>query len=76
MALSFRVRSFRNILLQEAAYFDQPEHTPGKLITRLASDAPNVKAVKINFLLIYLFVIYRFVLFCNYFAVFRYCFIN
>lgn len=52
MALSFRVRSFRNILLQDAAYFDQPEHTPGKLITRLATDAPNVKAVKNYFFIV------------------------
>uniref|UniRef100_A0A158R4T0 ABC transporter domain-containing protein n=1 Tax=Syphacia muris TaxID=451379 RepID=A0A158R4T0_9BILA len=45
MSLSFRIRSFRSILLQDAAYFDNPEHTPGKLITRLATDSPNVKAV-------------------------------
>lgn len=45
MAMSFRCRAFRNILMQDAAYFDSPQHTPGKLITRLASDAPNVKAV-------------------------------
>ncbi|VDM77441.1 unnamed protein product [Strongylus vulgaris] len=29
----------------DAAYFDNPQHAPGRLITRLASDAPNVKAV-------------------------------
>ncbi|KAJ1349956.1 hypothetical protein KIN20_005640 [Parelaphostrongylus tenuis] len=29
----------------DAAYFDNPEHAPGRLITRLATDAPNVKAV-------------------------------
>ncbi|PIO62140.1 hypothetical protein TELCIR_16316, partial [Teladorsagia circumcincta] len=30
---------------KDAAYFDNPQHAPGRLITRLASDAPNVKAV-------------------------------
>lgn len=45
--MEFRVRAFRNILLQDAAYFDSPQHAPGKLITRLATDAPNVKAVRI-----------------------------
>ncbi|KAK5980003.1 ABC transporter ATP-binding protein [Trichostrongylus colubriformis] len=32
-------------LLSDASYFDNPAHTPGKLITRLATDAPNIKAV-------------------------------
>uniref|UniRef100_A0AC35GD70 p-glycoprotein n=1 Tax=Panagrolaimus sp. PS1159 TaxID=55785 RepID=A0AC35GD70_9BILA len=43
--LNLRVAAFRNILYQDAGYFDNPTHTAGKLITRLASDAPNVKAV-------------------------------
>ncbi|TMS34979.1 hypothetical protein L596_002469 [Steinernema carpocapsae] len=43
--LSFRVKALRNVLYQDAAYFDNPAHTAGKLITRLATDAPNVKAV-------------------------------
>ncbi|GMS99760.1 hypothetical protein PENTCL1PPCAC_21934 [Pristionchus entomophagus] len=45
VTLDFRVRSFKAILDQDAAYFDNPGHAPGKLITRLATDAPNVKAV-------------------------------
>ncbi|CAJ0951470.1 unnamed protein product, partial [Mesorhabditis belari] len=45
LAMRFRVLSFQQILHQDASYFDNPAHTPGKLITRLASDAPNVKAV-------------------------------
>ncbi|KAK0395277.1 hypothetical protein QR680_001199 [Steinernema hermaphroditum] len=45
LTLSFRVRALRNILYQDAAYFDNPQHTAGKLITRLATDAPNVKAL-------------------------------
>lgn len=39
------MRSFRNILYQDADFFDNPLHVPGKLITRLATDAPNAKAV-------------------------------
>ncbi|VDM52981.1 unnamed protein product [Angiostrongylus costaricensis] len=31
--------------IADAAYFDNPDHAPGRLITRLATDAPNVKAV-------------------------------
>ncbi|CAJ0609886.1 unnamed protein product [Cylicocyclus nassatus] len=45
LILRYRVKAFRNILHQDAAYFDNPQHAPGRLITRLASDAPNVKAV-------------------------------
>ncbi|GMS99753.1 hypothetical protein PENTCL1PPCAC_21928 [Pristionchus entomophagus] len=45
VTLDFRVRSLKAILHQDAAYFDNPRHAPGKLITRLATDAPNVKAV-------------------------------
>uniref|UniRef100_A0AC35FBA3 p-glycoprotein n=1 Tax=Panagrolaimus sp. PS1159 TaxID=55785 RepID=A0AC35FBA3_9BILA len=44
--LTMRIRSklFRNILRQDVAYFDMPTHSSGKLCTRLASDAPNVKS--------------------------------
>ncbi|KAF1748489.1 hypothetical protein GCK72_024956 [Caenorhabditis remanei] len=45
LSMRFRVQSFRNLLYQDASYFDNPAHAPGKLITRLASDAPNIKAV-------------------------------
>ncbi|GMR56023.1 hypothetical protein PMAYCL1PPCAC_26221, partial [Pristionchus mayeri] len=45
VTLDFRIRSLNAILHQDAAYFDNPRHAPGKLITRLATDAPNVKAV-------------------------------
>ncbi|KHJ99471.1 ABC transporter transmembrane region, partial [Oesophagostomum dentatum] len=45
LTLGYRVKTFRNILYQDAAYFDNPQHAPGRLITRLATDAPNVKAV-------------------------------
>ncbi|GMS83734.1 hypothetical protein PENTCL1PPCAC_5909 [Pristionchus entomophagus] len=44
LQLKFRVMSFRSILYQDAAYFDNPGHTAGKLITRLATDAPNMSA--------------------------------
>ncbi|CAI2356228.1 unnamed protein product [Caenorhabditis sp. 36 PRJEB53466] len=45
LAVRFRVAAFRNLLYQDASYFDNPAHAPGSLITRLASDPPNVKAV-------------------------------
>ncbi|UMM42746.1 hypothetical protein L5515_018454 [Caenorhabditis briggsae] len=45
LALRFRVMSFRNLLYQDASFFDNPAHAPGKLITRLATDAPNCKTV-------------------------------
>lgn len=40
-----RLMAFRTVLHQDAAYFDNPQNTAGKIITRLATDAPNVKAV-------------------------------
>ncbi|KAF1748491.1 hypothetical protein GCK72_024958 [Caenorhabditis remanei] len=45
LGLKFRVQSFKNLLYQDASFFDNPAHAPGKLITRLATDAPNVKAI-------------------------------
>ncbi|CAJ0947065.1 unnamed protein product, partial [Mesorhabditis belari] len=44
--LTMRLRSkvFRNVLRQDGAYFDHPSHAAGKISTRLATDAPNVKA--------------------------------
>uniref|UniRef100_A0AC35TLG3 ABC transmembrane type-1 domain-containing protein n=1 Tax=Rhabditophanes sp. KR3021 TaxID=114890 RepID=A0AC35TLG3_9BILA len=44
VTMKMRVSAFKNMLNQDGAYFDDPKHTPGKLITRLATDAPNVKA--------------------------------
>ncbi|PAV88825.1 hypothetical protein WR25_06281 [Diploscapter pachys] len=48
LSIRFRVRSFHNILYQDAAFFDNPTHSPGKIITRLAVDAPNIKALVDN----------------------------
>ncbi|KAK6732073.1 hypothetical protein RB195_016443 [Necator americanus] len=45
LAMRFRIETFKNLLFQDAGYFDNPAHAPGKLITRLATDAPNIKAV-------------------------------
>ena len=45
LVVKFRVAAFKNILFQDATFFDDLAHTPGKLITRLASDAPNIKAI-------------------------------
>uniref|UniRef100_A0A0N4ZBS0 ABC transmembrane type-1 domain-containing protein n=1 Tax=Parastrongyloides trichosuri TaxID=131310 RepID=A0A0N4ZBS0_PARTI len=44
VTMNMRIKGFSNILYQEGAFFDDPSNTPGKLITRLATDAPNVKA--------------------------------
>ncbi|CAL2047788.1 unnamed protein product [Caenorhabditis brenneri] len=44
--LTMRVRSkvYRNVLRQDATYFDMPKHSPGRITTRLATDAPNIKS--------------------------------
>ncbi|CAP31851.1 Protein CBG12969 [Caenorhabditis briggsae] len=39
-----RILLFTNILRQDGEYFDVPEHAPGRLITRLSTDAPNIRA--------------------------------
>ncbi|VDK42595.1 unnamed protein product [Anisakis simplex] len=39
-----RSRLFRNILRMDMTYFDSPNHSSGKLCTRLATDTPNVKS--------------------------------
>ncbi|MFH4979050.1 hypothetical protein AB6A40_005759 [Gnathostoma spinigerum] len=43
--LTQRLRSniFRTLMRMDAAFFDMPNHSSGKLSTRLATDAPNVK---------------------------------
>ncbi|KAL3102064.1 hypothetical protein niasHS_003473 [Heterodera schachtii] len=38
-----RLDVFRSILSQDGYFFDNPRHSPGKLATRLATDAPNVQ---------------------------------
>ncbi|RCN29758.1 ABC transporter transmembrane region [Ancylostoma caninum] len=44
MAMRLRMDVFKNIMRQDASYFDDPKHSTGALTTRLASDAPNVQA--------------------------------
>ncbi|CAJ0959537.1 unnamed protein product, partial [Mesorhabditis belari] len=41
----FRVSAFETILAQDGLYFDCAQHAPGRLISRLAADSPNIKAV-------------------------------
>lgn len=45
--LTMRLRSkvFHNVMRMDATYLDMPRHSPGKITTRLATDAPNVKSV-------------------------------
>ncbi|EYB91745.1 hypothetical protein Y032_0202g1767 [Ancylostoma ceylanicum] len=44
MAMRLRMDVFKNIMRQDASYFDDPKHNTGALTTRLSSDAPNVQA--------------------------------
>ncbi|KAK6732942.1 hypothetical protein RB195_016988 [Necator americanus] len=44
MAMRLRMDVFKNIMRQDASYFDDPKHNTGALTTRLATDAPNVQA--------------------------------
>lgn len=53
-----RLESFRNLLRQDIGFYDDLKHGTGKLCTRFATDAPNVRYVRIfvifsTFLLIY-----------------------
>uniref|UniRef100_A0A914YQM5 Uncharacterized protein n=1 Tax=Panagrolaimus superbus TaxID=310955 RepID=A0A914YQM5_9BILA len=45
LTVKLRIAAFKNILFQDAGFFDNLANTPGKLITRLATDAPNIKSV-------------------------------
>uniref|UniRef100_A0A0N5C7B7 Transferred entry: 7.6.2.2 n=1 Tax=Strongyloides papillosus TaxID=174720 RepID=A0A0N5C7B7_STREA len=45
ITLKYRIAAFRNILYQDGAFFDQKINSPGELITRLATDVPNIRAV-------------------------------
>lgn len=46
--LSFLVnkihRKFIDMFKQDSEYFDSSDHSPGKLITRLSTDASNIRA--------------------------------
>uniref|UniRef100_A0A0N5ACI3 ABC transmembrane type-1 domain-containing protein n=1 Tax=Syphacia muris TaxID=451379 RepID=A0A0N5ACI3_9BILA len=44
MTVKFRVEALRSILHEDGKYFDMPDHSPGKLITHLAGDAPKIRA--------------------------------
>ncbi|WKY07542.1 hypothetical protein Q1695_007198 [Nippostrongylus brasiliensis] len=44
LTMRIRLTLFRNILRMDGTYFDMPRHSPGKLTTRLATDASNVKS--------------------------------
>lgn len=43
--MGLRLKVFSNLLRQDVIYFDDEKHSVGKICTRLATDAPNVKAV-------------------------------
>ena len=43
LTMRMRMNVFKNIMRQDASFFDDPLHSTGKICTRLATDAPNVK---------------------------------
>uniref|UniRef100_A0A0N5BVD9 Transferred entry: 7.6.2.2 n=1 Tax=Strongyloides papillosus TaxID=174720 RepID=A0A0N5BVD9_STREA len=45
LTLKYRVLAFSNILYQDASFFDKKINSPGELITRLAADVPNIRAL-------------------------------
>nr|AFX93749.1 P-glycoprotein 3 [Haemonchus contortus] len=44
VAMRLRMDVFKNIMRQDASYFDNPKHNTGNLTAHLASDTPNVQA--------------------------------
>lgn len=47
MSSRLRMDVFKNIMQQDATYFDDPKHNVGNLTSRLATDSQNVQAVSI-----------------------------
>uniref|UniRef100_A0A0K0EWT7 LP14331p (inferred by orthology to a D. melanogaster protein) n=1 Tax=Strongyloides venezuelensis TaxID=75913 RepID=A0A0K0EWT7_STRVS len=45
LTLKYRVLAFSSILYQDASFFDKKVNSPGELITRLAADVPNIRAL-------------------------------
>lgn len=45
LVMRLRLMAFRNILRQPIGWFDLPLHTSGRLVSRLAKDAPLIKGV-------------------------------
>jgi ABC-type multidrug transport system fused ATPase/permease subunit len=46
LTMRMRMSVFTNMMRQDASFFDDPLHSTGKICTRLATDAPNVKQVR------------------------------
>uniref|UniRef100_A0A914VZ75 Uncharacterized protein n=1 Tax=Plectus sambesii TaxID=2011161 RepID=A0A914VZ75_9BILA len=44
LTMRLRFKVFENVLRQDIAYFDHSSHSSGKICTRLATDAPNIKS--------------------------------
>uniref|UniRef100_A0A914WVT4 ABC-type xenobiotic transporter n=1 Tax=Plectus sambesii TaxID=2011161 RepID=A0A914WVT4_9BILA len=44
LTMRLRFLVFKNVLRQDIGYFDHPAHSSGKICTRLATDAPNIKS--------------------------------
>ncbi|VDK43441.1 unnamed protein product [Anisakis simplex] len=41
---SLKLRALRNVLYQDASYFDDPNRSQAVTVTRISTDAPNIKA--------------------------------
>ncbi|GMS96011.1 hypothetical protein PENTCL1PPCAC_18186, partial [Pristionchus entomophagus] len=44
LTMRLRLNVFKSILSMQISYMDEPKHAPGKLCTRLATDAPMIKS--------------------------------
>ncbi|VDM82066.1 unnamed protein product [Strongylus vulgaris] len=47
LTMKLRLEAFRNLLRQDIGFFDDLRHGTGKLCTRFATDAPNVRYVSL-----------------------------
>ncbi len=46
LTMRLRLRVFANVLRQDGTFFDDVRHSTGRICTRLATDARNVKSVQ------------------------------
>ena len=54
MTKALRSMAFINLMRQDIAFYDDTKHATGKLCTRFATDAPNVRYVREFHLLLYI----------------------
>ena len=49
LVMRLRLVAFDNVVRQHVGWFDSEDRSPGRLVTRLARDAPLIKAVRLVF---------------------------